>query len=657
MSMLQLYAVFHLNLAYSSIEETRRADVIKSCYWPLLHLARRYRLPFGIEATGYTLETISDIDSVWISELQSLIEDDICELIGSGYTQLIGPLVPARINTENQRLGIAVYQRLLGKRPELALVNEQAWSAGLVRHYLDAGYRAVIMEWDNAATTHPEWHSEWRYLPHYALGTHDERIPLIWNQSIVFQKFQRYAHGEIELDEYLHYLNRYIGEAPRTLSLYGNDAEIFNFRPGRYHTEAKLGEENEWNRLERLFTALASNPEIEFIRPSDVLDQLDMLGAGQSLALSSAQQPIVVKKQDKYNVSRWAATGRADLDINTRCRRLYEDLQRDASAEDADWRELCELWSSDFRTHITETRWQTFQQRLDAALIRRDLLQKKPKSISLNPRKEKINSLGSVCRVHEEGYLLNIESDLLHLRLNLRRGLAIEALTFRNVSNQSLLGTLPHGYFDDIRWGADFYSGHLILERPGYPKITDLEWVRPHWQFINDGLDIYAEVSTPLGLVEKRIRLDFFDGQVRLEYQPHWKGIPKGSFRLGFITLNPSAFTAEHLYLATHNGGGEERFPLFGQVVEHGRPVSFLVSASQALGLTEGWAELGDAHQALRIELDCSEAASIGLLTHQRIGNSYFCRLTFSAGEIDDTCRDGLWPVLRYAFTLSARCM
>ena len=56
---LQLYAFFHLNLAYSSIEEEQRPEVVERCYWPLLRLAREYNLPFGIEISGQTLETIA----------------------------------------------------------------------------------------------------------------------------------------------------------------------------------------------------------------------------------------------------------------------------------------------------------------------------------------------------------------------------------------------------------------------------------------------------------------------------------------------------------------------------------------------------------------------------------------------------------------------
>ena len=204
--MLQLYTIFHLNIAYSSIEEEQRLDVIRRCYWLLLHLVREYNLPFGIEATAYTLEAIAAIDPAWVEELRWLTCQGHCEFIGSGYAQIIGPLVPAEVNTANLRLENVVYENLLGVRPDIALVNEQAYSAGLVQHYIDAGYRAIAMEWDNPYRCHPEWNPEWRYFPQIACGQHGEEIPLIWNNAIAFQKFQRYAHGEMELGEYKEYL-------------------------------------------------------------------------------------------------------------------------------------------------------------------------------------------------------------------------------------------------------------------------------------------------------------------------------------------------------------------------------------------------------------------------------------------------------------------
>ena len=272
MNTLQLFAVFHLNLAYSSIEEHQRPSVIKLCYWPLLRLAAEHNLPIGIEASAYTLEIAAALDPGWLVELRRLTAAGPCEFIGSGYSQIIGPLVPAEVNAANLRIGNEVYEQLLGLKPQIALVNEQAYSAGLVRHYLDAGYRGIIMEWNNAARYHPEWPRAWRHLPQMACGPQGERIPVIFNDAISFQKFQRYAHGELELAEYLDYLRGQLKEAAKAepavrqaFPLYGNDVEVFDFRPGRYATEGEIHPQGEWERLRELMAALRHDARFTLI--------------------------------------------------------------------------------------------------------------------------------------------------------------------------------------------------------------------------------------------------------------------------------------------------------------------------------------------------------------------------------------------------------
>ena len=107
---LHLFAVFHLNLAFSSIEENDRPLVIERCYWPLLALAATHG-PIGIEATGYTLEEIEARDPAWVRRFRDLIQAGKAELIGSGYAQLIGPLVPAKVVAANLKIGNDVYRR------------------------------------------------------------------------------------------------------------------------------------------------------------------------------------------------------------------------------------------------------------------------------------------------------------------------------------------------------------------------------------------------------------------------------------------------------------------------------------------------------------------------------------------------------------------
>jgi len=649
---LKLFAFFHLNLAFSSIDEEQRPAVFERCYWPLLRLAREYHLPLGIEASGYTLERAAELDPEWLAELRRLVTEGPCEFVGSGYSQVIGPLVPAAVNAANLRLGMQSYERWLGLRPQVALINEQAYSTGLVPLYREAGYDAVIMEWNNPARAHGDWNPDGRYLPQYACGPDGETIPLIWNKSIAFQKFQRYAHGEMELEEYLGYLRGHVGPPERAFPLYGNDAETFDFRPGRFMTEAPVHGEGEWQRIAELFGALRAEPGTEFIRPEQVLDLLDRAGAGNRLRLESAAQPTPVKKQDKYNLVRWAVTGRDDLGINTRCWRIFRAMQSSGSATDDDWRELCYLWSSDFRTHITEQRWEAYLTRLHAA-------EETWTSPAAAPRAAaEARALPSRApAVERQGRFLQIEGERLSVRLNCQRGLALDRLVDRAVGEEPLCGTLHHGYYDDIRWGADYYTGHLVFESPGRPKLTDLNPVEPKLERLPDGLRVSARVDTRLGAIEKAWLIDDRRGRLQLSYRfdlPEQPGL--GSLRLGHITLFPEAFDPATLYYRTHNGGAAlETFPLAGTEVDHGQAVSFLVSASHAIGITEGLVELGDARRRLHIEVDKARSAVIGLVSHRTTRDQYFTRLTLSAQELDDTSQGGGTSGLDCSLWLSAR--
>ncbi len=631
MNRLCLFSIFHLNLMFSSIEEEQRSEVIQRCYWPLLKLIRQFQLPIGIEASGYTLESIAAIDPTWIAELRVLCQDGPAQFIGSGYAQLIGPLVPAAVNQANQRIGLQTYEKILGFRPQLVLVNEQAYSAGMVPIYRQAGYRAIIMEWDNPGSNHADWDTNWRYLPQYAVGPDNSTLPVIWNKSIPFQKFQRYTHGEIELPEYLDFLSSHQNGDARTFALYGNDAEIFDFRPGRFHTEAGLGTTSEWQRIAHLYQAVMADPRFSLIGPQKVLDFLDLPGAGNRLRLETAEQPIPVKKQAKYNVVRWGLTGRDDLALNTTCWRLYQAMVDHPDCSDNDWQELCYLWSSDFRTHITASRWHAMQTRL----------------ATLEQRLAPPPLPGIACPGHigsknittwHEGSILVIETPTQKLRLNQRRGLAIEAWWDKSLSPVPLIGTLPHGYFDDIQYGMDYYTGHFVLEVAGQHKITDLVAVEPALVFDENDLLISTTIQTSIGPVTKTIRVSADAARLQITHQFHWRSCPLGTLRLGHITLNPAAFQSESLFYRTHNGGyAPETFMLHGEKINHLTPVSTLVSANNGLGMTSGLTEIGDASHWVRIEADKSSAAVTGHIVHAPVDDRYLYRLVVSAMEMDDT--------------------
>jgi hypothetical protein len=240
---------------------------------------------------------------------------------------------------------------------------------------------------------------------------------------------------------------------------------------------------------------------------------------------------------------------------------------------------------------------------------------------------------------HPSDRWIDIETNTLRVRIDCRRGLAIHSLSFGNEPNP-ILGHLPHGYFDDIALSADWYTGNSVFEAPGLPKVTDLEWTTPTvtadaatGAHIIEGL-----INTRLGPITKTLTIHRDAPRIDFDLLFDWKNWGRGALRLGHFTLKPETYDWSRLACRTHNGGRTpETFPLLDSTVDHGAPVSFLVSASSALGLTEGWCEVDDGTHGFRVTVDKTTAALTALLIHKRVGRSLFCQLMLSALELDDT--------------------
>ncbi len=648
--MLNLFTVFHLNLMYSSIEVAERPKVIRQAYTPLLDMIEHDGLRLGLELPALTLELIAELDPEWVRRLGALWAAGRCEVVGAGYTQMIGPLWPSALNLKNYTYGMDVYERLLGKRPELVLFNEQAYSSALLPACAAAGFKGVIMEWDNPASLHPTWRNEWRYHPHYVQHGH-VRLPLLWNASICFQKVQRYVHEEIAQAELLDYLVQHQAPAERFLCLYGGDAEVFDYRPGRYQNEAVL-QGGEWRRMAEGFKAACALPDTRMVLPSEVLGDLSHPMAGQNLRLETAACPVPVKKQEKYNINRWAVTGRNDLDANTRCLRIFHALEKKGLPCAADqWRELLFLCSSDFRTHCRPARWADFENRL-AALETALGLPAKRENLITAP------ASGPRLSVRQEHRFLIAEQAGARLVLNCHRGLAVQSCHYDAVSPRSLFGTVDHGYFSRIDLSADFYTGNVVAELPARPKVTDLGRVAP--EIGSDAecpLVVTGQIETPLGPVRKQLRWQPDERWLETRYDIQWTEPFMGSLRLGHLLLNPAAYDRDTLFHNMHgHDGGPAALRLAGQGnFDHGRAINPLISAAHGFGLPEGKTCLGDDSIRINVTVDTDLALPLGQIAYYETGTETFTRLCFSLSEMDETrllgpqARPGGWQfAVRY---------
>lgn len=648
------YLLFHLNLAFSSVAESRRSEIIAKCYWPMLKLARDHGMPIGVELTGWTLSEIARIDPTWVVEFRNLLQAGQCELIGSGWSQLIGPLVPYPVNQWNQKLGLRAYQEVLGTRPQLVLVNEMAHSDSMVDVYHEVGYRGFVMDRDNVRLALKIEDQPLSAVPTHGKGPAGAELPVLWGDSNLFQQLQRVVHGDKPAADYLRYVEDRARRDGQVIPLYCNDAEVFDFRPGRFQTEASFSGVGEWTRLRDVTRQALEAASLKLVLPSEALEASLATNLHRASSLSSIAYPIPVKKQAKYNVNRWSVTGRDDLWLNTQCHRRFQFLESMPITDTEAWRELCELWSSDLRTHITQERWDQAQTRISnwgrstslSAPLRMDNRRPPNTCSGLESSSWKVEPDSS-------GLYLEISSRLTQMRLNLRRGLAIDSLAFASSAFVPVVGTIHQGFFESISLAADWYSAGAILEMPAErQRHTDLSWVEPKIRAQGKEFVISASLPFGSGTLTKILTADAESEHLQLVYE--LKGVNRslGSLRLGLITLLNQYLHLPLNLCAAQGGPMPEVFEL-RQEAAHAASASALVSSSAGLSACDGRILVYDANRkpVLSLQWSPSELAVMPLITHVASTPEPFTRIKFSLAEFDDTSKP-IPELLNTKFTL-----
>lgn len=736
MKPLRIYTAFHGNLDFSALPESDRATVIARCYWPLLSLPEERGIRLGFEMSARTLQILDSEDPEWVKRFRGLAERGLVEPIASGRAQIVAPLVPTEINRLNLKLGTELYQQILGFVPETYFVNEQTWSDGLAPIYREAGARRIVMEWNNPAAHRPELKAL-RCHPARLRSAGGDGPVVIWNDSVVFQKVQRVAHGEIPAKELHDFVGRLAtGEGKEALCLYGGDVEIFDYRPSRSVPRAAANGPTEIERLLAIFETFAADPRFEFVLPREIVEEGETL---PEVALGSSEDPIPCKKQPRYNPTRWAVSGRDGLGMNTRCHELLRTeraVRRCVGKQGGgvDSSALVDLWRSDFRTRATEEKIVEFESMMGLSNDRsrsrleqvapalgeaEDILVSNPGprdwtgmaieiplrlapgryfSLGISVRRgaeiptgayqvevtgrhrdgsireanlvmEPFIPGGSILGLalipleaqpivdHSEHEVGAVGTDEVVASFLSHRGGAIEALTMPKIGPHALLGTIPHGYFDEIAYTPDFYSGHVIAVSERNEKQTDL---KPSGMIVRRSasgpvrITLESLVESPFGPWRKLIRVYRNAPRLDLVHELSFHEASLASLRLGTITLLPEAWDRSSLRYGTVNGGaGVEWRSLASRTsIAQSRAVSASVSASSCLGATEGWVAFADRDRGVVIMGDRAEAAVVPLLDFEEVDGSFFCRLSHTAAESDETRATFLRGRRRFAFSI-----
>ena len=585
------YFIFYVNLSFSALSKDDQIKVINICLEKLVALAESgYK--FGIQMSGISLELVQAHRPDLISALRNLIASGNVDFIGNGYSQVIQPLFPHRLNYANQFFGLETYEKLLGYRPKIASVNEMALSEGSIQSFIDNQYDTILMEYENVSQL-SELNDDLQFSPiEFSAG--DQAISVIWCHTVAFQKFQKYVHGEISLDKYIEWLNEFTKQQEGVLCLYCSDAEIFDFRPKRYGTEIEP-EYNEWDRIEDLLKLLQSDT----ILPSRTLD----IKKGTVRNLTTSEYPVIVKKQEKYNINRWAITGRDDQKLNTFCYSVFEVLKNESLLEIPHvFKDLLKLASSDLRTHIESGRWSDAQK--------------------IKTRLEK--SLG-IARYQDDMSLPEINAN--SIIVNEDRGKNIVAFP----AIEPALNYCALGEFKDLKFMADFYSGFMLIERPGVRKISDLDYKR---SVSKNWINSYLHAD---GTRFQKEFLSISENNLVMRFSIECPARIKQQIRIANFTLSPKFLDVNSSRYSVNLGGTKRESFSLNKIFDQDQNLNLNTFGKNGFTPTDGHLIIQDDQKTLTFTADPAECFYLIRLSSHIENGKQLVRVSYITQDIDET--------------------
>lgn len=625
------YKIYHANLAFSAIPEEQLGEVIDKCYFSLLDFVEKSETKIGLEISGYSLEIIQNLRPSWITKFKELHNQGLIELIGSGYMQIIVPLVPYKVNLQNQKIGLETYMDILRIIPKIVFVNEQTFSKSLVDLYSEVGYEALIMEWNNAYSLNKKIKKDFASSPVIVKGIKKE-LPILWSDSILFQKFQRTVHGERDMDFYIDFVKEYTKEY-KAIPIYSSDLEIFNFRPGRFETE-EIIKNDEW----KIIVEVVKNLKLfcQFELPSKILKQ--NLNKNQKISLTTSSNPIIVKKQDKYSLSRWAACGRGTNYINTLCFRYFQKIKN--SKDIFQWKFLLKYWGSDYRTHITEDKWNKAILDLEKVTnlkLDRELLLKESNKYFL-----------------EKSHYIIFEKNDLKIIFDKKKGLTLDSIFIGN--KKFPICTVKHGELDLIKHGADFFTGTTIIESAETKKISDLIEVEKINFYEIDENKFKIEVSIEMKQGIKELKSWIIDTKkYTIEFDLHLDCpiFIRGSIRVGILTLDKT-FAFKNGNIKIKNGNKYyEKIELKDSEINQHTTKSLTQSSVSGLGCTNGVLKFENDDYSFKIKIDRKVSYPFIMLQNNKDKMGYLTRIYFSLQELDDTLKEKKdYPLFRLRYEI-----
>ena len=156
-----------------------------------------------------------------------------------------------------------------------------------------------------------------------------------------------------------------------------------------------------------------------------------------------------------------AVCGENNFYKNSVCWKIFTYLEKKKIKNKDMWFNLCELWSSDYRTHTNKKKNLRFH-KLVLKLFNKLKIKRN------NNEQKKLNifkkiKLSNTKNVNINNNFISFYTKKFILKLNLKKGLTIDQFTDKTISKNPLFGTVYQGQLDYLENLSDYYSGISIF--------------------------------------------------------------------------------------------------------------------------------------------------------------------------------------------------
>lgn len=156
----ELVLLWHIHQPFFVPDEEVREQVVRS-YRPLLELHRSLEIPFGLNVCGRLLERLAVLAPDWVELLQEELAAGRVELLGSGASHPLLPLLPHARARAQVVADLKCKESVLSTRPVGFWPTDLGWSHWLVPILSDAGLSWTTVDSSAvvAASILPAWES------------------------------------------------------------------------------------------------------------------------------------------------------------------------------------------------------------------------------------------------------------------------------------------------------------------------------------------------------------------------------------------------------------------------------------------------------------------------------------------------------------------